>query len=175
MEYYELSQSKKVENPIELMGLDPNVYCYTMARKDFEALDKIKVAYFSGNEAEEICDILISPTFVVSDRLKNLIALYDKEIEFKGIQLFPTSEESRQYPIYWVPSFPEINCMHERSKIYDNGMVSSLVLNRQKIGRRNLFRLSGLLEYKIVVSLPVVESILRRRLYGVELTKLEVV
>ena len=82
MEYYELSQSKKVENPIELMGLDPNVYCYTMARKDFEALDKIKVAYFSGNEAEEICDILISPTFMVSDRLKNLIALYDKEIEF---------------------------------------------------------------------------------------------
>ncbi len=65
--------------------------------------------------------------------------------------------------------------MHERSKIYDNGMVSSLVLNGQKIGRRNLFRLSGLLEYKIVVSLPVVESILRRRLYGVELTKLEVV
>lgn len=54
-------------------------------------------------------------------------------------------------------------------------MVSSLVLNKQKIGRRNLFRLSGLLEYKIVVSLPMVESILRRRLYGVELTKLEVV
>jgi hypothetical protein len=74
-----------------------------------------------------------------------------------------------------VPSFPEINCTHERSEIYDNGMVSSLVLNKQKIGRRNLFRLSGLLEYKIVVSLPVVESILRRRLYGVELTKLEVV
>lgn len=74
-----------------------------------------------------------------------------------------------------MPSFPEINCMHERSKIYDNGMVSSLVLNGQKTGRRNLFRLSGLLEYKIVVSLPVVESILRRRLYGVELTKLEVV
>ena len=88
MEYYELSQSKKVENPIELMGLDPNVYCYTMARKDFEALDKIKVAYFSGNEAEEICDILISPTFMVSDRLKNLIALYDKEIEFKRYSAF---------------------------------------------------------------------------------------
>lgn len=175
MEYYELVQSRKVENPIELMGLDQKAYCYAMTQKDFAALDKIRVAYFSGNEAEEICDILTSPTFLVSDRLKNLLALYEKETEFKGIQIFPTSEESRQYPIYWVPCFPEVDCIHESSILYDNGMVSSLVLDGSKIGRRNIFRLSGLLEYKAAVSLPVAESILRRRLYGVELRKMEVV
>lgn len=175
MEYFELFQSEKVENPIELMALDRETYNYAMTQKDFAALDNMKVAYFSGNEAEEICDILISPTFLVSDRLKELLALYEKETQFKGIQLFPTSEESRQYPMYWVPRFPESNCIHENSVWYDNGMVSSLVLDGGRIGRRNIFRLSRLWEYKAVVSLPVAESILRRRLYGVELRRLEVV
>lgn len=175
MEYYELSQSRKVENPIELMGLDGKVYCYAMTQKDFDALDRLSVAYFSGNEAEEICDILTTPTFLVSDRLKDILAMYEKETEFKGIQIFPTSEESRQYPVYWVPRFPEADCIHESSILYDNGMVSSLVLDSRRIGRRNVFRLSGLLEYKVAVSLPVAESILRRRFYGVELRKMEVV
>lgn len=175
MEYYELSQSRKVENPIELMGLDREAYCYDMPQKSFEALDRIRVAYFSGNEAEEICDILTSPTVLVSDRLKKLFALYEKEMEFKGIQLFPTAEESRQYPMYWVPRFPEADCVHESSIRYDNGMVSSLVLDGGRIGRRNIFRIAGLLEYRIGVSLPVAESILRRRLYGVALRKMEVV
>lgn len=175
MEYYELSQSRKVENPIELMGIDRDAYCCAMTRKDFEALDKIRVAYFSGNEAEEICDILTSPTFMVSDRLKSLLALYEKETAFKAIQLFPTSEESSQYPMYWVPCFPEVSCIHESSVLYDNGMASSLVLDGRRIGKRNVFRLQGLTEYRIAVSMPVAESILRRRLYGVGLRKMEVV
>lgn len=175
MEYYELAQSEKVENPIELMGIDSAAYCPAMTRKHFGALDDMRVAYFSGNEAEEICDVLTSPTFLVSDRLKKLLSLYEKETEFKGIQLFPTSEKSKQYPVYWVPYFPETDCVHKSSVWYDNGMISSLVLDGSRIGRRNIFRLSGLLEYRVIVSLPVAESILRRRLYGVELKKMEVV
>lgn len=175
MEYYELTQSEKAENPIELMGLDSAAYCLAMTRKDFEALDDMRVAYFSGNEAEELCDVLTSPTFLVSDRLKKLLSLYGKEIEFKGIQLFPTSEESKQYPVYWVPYFPSQDCVHKSSTWYDNGMLSSLVLDKSRIGRRSVFRLPGLLEYKIIVSLPVAESILRRRFYGIGLRKMEVV
>jgi hypothetical protein len=34
---------------------------------------------------------------------------------------------------------------------------------------------AGLLEYKIIVSLPVAESLLRRRLYGIGMRKVKVV
>lgn len=40
---------------------------------------------------------------------------------------------------------------------------------------RPVFRIPGLVEYKVVVSLPVAEGILRRRCYGVGLRRLEVV
>lgn len=174
MEYYELRQSSKVENALEIMGLDVNKYCYAMKEADFEALDKLKVAYFSGREFEEICDILTSPTFLISDRMKKLLELYEKKSSFKGIQIFPTAEESRQYPLYWVPKFPEINCFHKNTVIQDNGMVGKLVLDGKKIGKNQIFRLPGLIEYKVIVSMPVAESILRRRMYGVEFQKIEV-
>ena len=78
MDYYELSQSKKVENAIEILGLDQEKYCYAMEEANFEALDKLKVAYYSGREFEELCDILIAPTFMVSDYMKKLMELYEK-------------------------------------------------------------------------------------------------
>lgn len=175
MEYFELSQNKKVENPIELLGLDPQEYCYAMKKEDFEKLEKLKVAYFSGREFEEICDIIKTPTFMISDEMKKLFLLYEKEIEFKSVQIFPTATESKQYPLYWVPRFEEINCYHKNTVIHDLGSVKRLVLEQSKIGNKQIFRLPGLLEYKVVVSMPVAESILRRRFYGVGLQKIEVI
>lgn len=174
MQYFELLQSPKVENPIILTGLDKNTYCYSMSSEQFAVLERLNVAYFSGSEREEPCDILLEPTFMVSDELKKLLSIYDKEIAFKGVQVLPTVEECALYPLYWVPYFSEIACMHRDSVVYDNGMLSSLVLDKSKIGRQDVFRLAGCLEYKIIVSMPVAESILRRRFYGVGLKKLEV-
>lgn len=53
-------------------------------------------------------------------------------------------------------------------------MLKKLVLDRRKIRGKAIFRVGGLLEYKVAVSLPVAESILRRRPYGVSLQRIEV-
>lgn len=174
MEYFELIQSQAVENPLEITKLDRQKYKYAMTEDDFQALDRLKVAYFSGREFEESCDILTDPTYLVSDRLRGVLELYDKNIAFKGLQLFSTAEESKNYPLYWVPWFQMRACLHESSEKYDNGMLKNLVLDSKRISDCSIFRISGLQEYKVVVSLPVAESIMRRRFYGVSLRKIEV-
>ena len=58
MDYYELFQSKEVENPIVVMKLEQAAYTYGMKKAEFEALERLKVAYYSGREFEEPCDIL---------------------------------------------------------------------------------------------------------------------
>lgn len=175
MEYFELFQSSKVENAVEIVGLDAGEYCYGMDKKKFDALDKLKVAYYSGREYEELCDILKQPTFLLSDRLKHIIGLYDREIQFKGVQLFSMDEERKEYPLYWVPFFQKTDCLHEKTQKYDNGFLKELILDRRKIEGLSVFRIGNILEYKVAVSLPAAESILRRRFYGVELRKLEVI
>lgn len=174
MEYFELCQSKAVENPLVILKLDRKKYTYEMTEEDFTALDKLKVAWFSGREFEEVCDILTDPTFLVSEGLKKSLQLYDKSIPFKGVQLFSTAEENRHHPLYWVPCFTLLDCLHEKTKKQDNGMLRHLVLEEKKIRGKSIFRIDGLLEYKVAVSLPVAESILRRRPYGISLQKIEV-
>lgn len=174
MEYFELIQSKAVENPLVIMKLDREKYTYGMAEAEFHALERLKVAYFSGREFEEPCDILTEPTWLVSDRLRGVLELYDKNILFKGIQLFPTASERKFFPLYWVPWFKVVDCLHEASEKQDNGMLKKLILDGKKIGGSSIFRIGNLQEYKIAVSLPVAESILRRRFYGVDLQKIEV-
>ena len=174
MEYFELTQSSTVENPLTIMKLDSNEYNYRMQDSDFQALERLKVAYFSGREFEEICDILTEPTYLVSDLLRKTLELYDKRIEFKGVQLFPTAEESKTYPLYWVPKFLVRNCIHADTEKFDNGMLKKLILDEKKIAGCSIFRIGEIQEYKVAVSLPVAESIMRRRLYGVCLKRIEV-
>ncbi len=174
MEYFELVQSKNVRNPVAVMKLDRKKYNHEMTKEDFEALERLKVAYFSGRETEEACDILTDPAYMVSDRLRKVLKLYDKTLEFKGVQLFPTSELCGRYPIYWIPGFERIDCLHGSVEKYDNGMLKRLVLDERKAEGHPVFRIGGILEYKVVVALPVAESILRRRPYGVSLQRVEV-
>lgn len=175
MEYFELRQSNKVVNAVKIINLRANAYNYVMADQDFQALDKLKVAYFSGQDSEELCAILTAPTYLVSDQLKTVLKLYDKEMEFKGIQLFPLAEERKLYPLYWVPHFKVVQCLHETAEKYDNGRLKKIVLDKRTLEGISMARVGELLEYKVVVSLPVAESILRRRLYGVQLEKAEVI
>ncbi len=175
MEYFELSQERAVENPIEVMNLDRNIYTYQMKEKEYEKLETLKVAYYSGREYEEVCDILTEPTFLISDKIKRLFSLYDKSISFKAIQVFSTAPENKRAPLYWVAKFEMIECLHESSKKYTNGTIEELVLERKKIGEKQIFRVMPLLEYKVIISLPVAESLLRRRFYGIGLKKVKVI
>ena len=54
-------------------------------------------------------------------------------------------------------------------------MLKELVWDKKKIKGLDIFRVAGLLEYKVIVSLPVTESLLRRRLYGIGLQRIKVI
>jgi len=52
--------------------------------------------------------------------------------------------------------------------------VKQIVLNQMCLPPEPIFRVGGMLEYRVVVELSVAESILRRSPYGVDLTPVEV-
>ena len=175
MRYFELSQSSKCENPVKVYGLPSKQYCYAMKKADFEALEEIAIASVCGLESEEICDVLTDPVFMVSCDVRAVLEMYDKKIRFKAVQFVSQKKNSRVYPLYWVPLFEEVDCLCEMSIIKDNGIVDKMILDSRKIGTRQIFRIKGLLEYRIVISLPVAESILRRRPYGIETKRIETI
>ncbi len=172
-EYFELCKSHLVENPAPIVGLDTSRYKYRMSAQEFDAIEDVCVAYFAGDEAQELCDLIIEPTLLLSDRMKRVFELYEDKMEFKGVQLYPMSQNCTKYPLYWIPKFCEGDFLHHSTIFYDNGIIQELVLNRKKLGEYSIVRITDSAQYRIIVSLPVVESLLRRRMYGIEIHKVK--
>ena len=78
--YFRLSPSSRLRRPLTIFGL-PAQYRNATDKDGFDKLDLAIVAYFSEEAREEIPAILGEPTFLISDKLKQLFNLYVPDLE----------------------------------------------------------------------------------------------
>ena len=171
--YFRLSPSSRLRRPLTIFGL-PAQYRNATDKDGFDKLDLAIVAYFSEEAREEIPAILGEPTFLISDKLKQLFNLYVPDLEAKMVQLFAGEKDSHKSCLYWLPFFPPVDCLHKSTERYPDGSVKQIVLDNAALPRAPIFRVGGMREYRVVVEPCVAESILRRSPYGVDLTPVEV-
>lgn len=175
-EYYLLELSKEVVNPIKVLMVEQEKYTPQMTHQQFKELDEVCVAYTEYDKTQEIPDILPYPTYMISDDIQKVFHMYDENISFKAVQVFPNRMDNIEYAtkLYWVYDCVSEECMHADTVMYPNGELKELILDKNKVRGREIFRVRGLQENKVVVSLAVAESILRRKPYGVSLKKVSV-
>ncbi len=169
MRYFELITDPEVSNPIRLQKIDRQQYKNGLSEEEFQAVPELKVAYFQNSPQVEILDVLEDPAFLVSDGVKRVFALYEPQMPFRALQVFSMDQEDQTAPLYWLPWLPEIECLSRKSETYDNGMLKKLVLDLDVPLEHEIFRVAGLLEHKVIVSMAVAESMLRRRQSGFRL------
>lgn len=166
MRYFELVADRDQSNPLKMEKVDQKVYKNNLSREEFSKINSLVVGYFNNSPQVEIFDVLWEPAFLVSDALKRLLALFDREMEFKAIQLFARDLEDAAAPLYWLPELAAVDCLSEQSKKYPNGMLEQMVLKMEVPFSSGIFRVAGILEHKIIVSMDVAESMIRRRMSG---------
>lgn len=171
MDYYHIHVSNLVKKPIRIKGLD-----ILAASASFETYQELSVHYFDYVENEtEITSLLTSPIFLISKVIRDLFALYQPNREFKGIQLFTTSKDEQIAPLYFVPDLPKVDCLNEKVRINPNGTVNTIILDYHKVEDHPIFRLDHIAQQMVIINEDVAESLLRRNLYGLGLTKVEVI
>ena len=175
MDYYRLILSDSIKNKLLLTALDTKCYKSNISDEEFEKLPEGIVTFYKYQSDIEITDILMEPSLMVSPKLKKVLQMYNNEIEAKSVKAFPVQKEINLSPEYWVLHIPELDCLNrEAVKINPNGTVQELILNRNDIGEADVFKVKGTLENFVIVSLAVVESILRRKMYGVGFREVKV-
>ena len=166
MRYFELITDPEVSNPIQLQKIDRQQYKNGLSEEEFQAVPELKVAYFQNNPQVEILDVLEAPAFLISDEVKRVFELYEPQMPFRALQVFSMDQEDKTAPLYWLPWIPKIECLSRKSEKYDNGMLKKLVLNLDVPLEHEIFQVAGLIEHKVIVSMAVAESMLRRRQSG---------
>lgn len=177
MKYYQIKQGGEVRYAPKFIWLEKKPFSYNISKEEFDTLEDTYVAYYDYEHNIELPDILEQPSFMVSEVVRHVLQMYmpsDEDICFKGIQLYPTIREKKISAYYWLPSIPEYICLSGDSELLPDGTVKKLVLDSRNIPDIDVFKVANILENRIIVSMAVVESIVRRSPYGVEFEEVRI-
>lgn len=115
-------------------------------------------------------DLLCDPCILVSKCYIKTIMMYQADIPYKCVKLW--NKESGVNATYFAPVLEEVECMSDKSQFNSIGnRIIRLVLDKDKIGTRAVFRIKGYEESCMVGRMDFVESLLRRKVEGIKLTE----
>lgn len=175
-EYFRLCRNKKMNNPFVVEGLDAQIYVANPSREQFGQIPKSMVTYFDYAPDFDVPDYVVTPTPMVSSRLRKVFRMYDDSIEFKSVQNYTSQEKDafKLAPSYYVYYVEQTECLHKDSIIAPNGAVTELVLEGSRLRNKDIIVIGGIAEKITIVSLAVAESILRRRMFGIDFEEVKI-
>lgn len=162
--YFMMEEDKRIQNRVRFRDIESSTHM-EFEPEEFEQIQDISVLFMLGDEDSIYPDVIETPVFMVSDRLKNLIADYDSQVEYRRVVMNQVKENRQR--IYWLLLTERIDCLDASSEKYPNGWDKRIVLNRERIGMRRIFKAKGMQTPKVFVHLDVSESILRRDFAGI--------
>lgn len=142
-----------------------------MSRRDFRVetahqIPERNIMFCDADNKLEFADILDGQLFLVSKTVKQVFQMYERNLTFKFFCLL--NNRSGEYANYYAPILPFIDCLSKGG----SGSRNSIVLNRAAIASAPVFRVENQDREIVVVRLDLAESLLRRRLRGLELIRI---
>lgn len=145
---------------------------HIFSKQDADKLNESMVLFLRGNGDEVAPDFIEYPTHLLANKYKDIFDAYEDDLIFNPVFLLH-SEMERQMQYHQV-LMDELDVVSEQTEYYPDGLFKKLVLDSKKIGYHNIFLLkNGLIKHPIV-SLSVVESLLRRQMTGILFEEVEV-
>ncbi len=170
--YFFMEADNILPDSIGLRDFDMHGASRIFTYDDRDEIREVTAFYLDAAKGECEPDFIVSPAYMVSDKAKKVIELYEDEAAFRKIILIH-KEEERQL-VYHYLLLKKIEALDETTSYYPNGMEKHMVLSREKIGDHQAFLLADSLRKNPVVSQEVVESLLRRQVMGIQFKEVEV-
>lgn len=165
MSYFILSKDLRVDNVITKANVKKLEGKNLTGNKFSPIALRVK-----SNENKLYGELIEGKITLVSDKLKNLIEKYDENIFFRAFVF--QDIEKRVQKVYWYSIFEQIDCLSEETEFNKDGSLKKLVLDKEKIKGYRIFKVNGILEDYIIISLDLAESILRRDFLGLKLRRI---
>lgn len=173
MDYFLLKQDERYTNTPRIIDLFKKIDTRNITLLKAHNIEDIIVFNVTADDNCEFLDVLDSQVFLISDDMKKIIEKYDRDILFKRLPLID-KKNSRQKN-YSLPIFKEIEALSDKSELNLNKtVVKKIVLDKEKIHGKKIFKIKESSKPLIVIRLDVAESLLRRNFKGIKLERLQV-
>lgn len=118
-------------------------------------------------------DLICSPCILMSEECMDAVRIYHPDTLCRGVKLW--DKKTGINATYLLTVLEEVDCISEETEYNPLGnRIVRLVLDREKVGDRAVFRIKNYDRAGIVGRLDFVESLLRRNGRGIRLEEIEV-
>lgn len=172
MDYFLLKQDQRYSNTPRLVDVFKTIDVRNINLLNSHKIEDMVIFNVKCNEGTNFLDILDTQLFLISEGMKNIIEKYNPEIIFKIVPLIDLEHERQEN--YYLPIVEEIDCLSGKSEFnLDKSVVKKIILDKEKISGKKIFKIKESSKTLIVVRLDVAESLLRRNFKGIFLDRLE--
>ena len=173
MDYFLLKQDERYANTPRLIDVFNKMDVRNINLLKAHKIEDIIVFKVKVDEKSEFLDILDNQLFLISKPMKEIIEKYDSSILFKTLALIDQLHNIQKN--YYLPIVEELDALSDAAELNLNKtVVKKLILNKEKIQGRKIFKIKESSKPLIVVRLDVAESLLRRNFKGIKLERVEV-
>lgn len=173
MDYFLLKQDERYTNTPRLIDIFNKLDVRNINLLKAHKIEDIIVFKVKTSDGSEFLDILDNQLFLISKPMKEIIEKYDSGIIFKTLALMDKPNNKQKN--YYLPIIEELEALSEAAELNLNKtVVRKLILNREKIQEKKVFKIKESSRALIIVRLEVAESLLRRNFKGIKLERVEV-
>lgn len=174
MDYFLLKQDKRFTNTPRIKNLFKSIDIRNVNRINSHKIEEVNIVQVQAEDSSQYLDILDNQLFLVSDKLIRILKKYDPQLIVKYFPLIDAKRNRQEN--YYLPIFEEVNALHVKAEYINNGAIlKEIILDKNKIHRKKIFKLQEKSKNLIIVRLDVAESILRRKPNGISLKRVEVI
>lgn len=172
MRYFIMKQDQNMGFSIKLRDFDMNGKHQTFYKEDEEKLNDVSILYIKGQGDEAFHDFIENPVYMVSDMVQEVLDMYEDELIFKRVVLI--NKAINEQKNYHNVLTDRIDGLSKEVLYYPDGTEQAVILDSQKVKGHHVFQLDKVRGHYLIVSLEVVESLLRRHIQGVIFKEVEV-
>lgn len=167
-----IKQDIQLPNCIQFENFSITKNSYVFTKEDVDQLNDKLVIFLGGNGTEVAPDFIEHPTPLLADKYKEIFDLHEDDLIFNPVVLLH-SESGRTMQYHQV-IMDEIDVVSDQAERFPDGLFKRLILDSKKIGHHHIFFVKGSRIKHPVVSLSVLESLLRREAMGFLFEEVEV-
>ncbi len=174
-DYYIFESSKNVEDYVSVIDGTKEI-AKACQMSEFQFFDSKTISLEVDKKSGKVFqDFLYDKGVpIISDRLKDCLdALEVDYLLYKKVLL--TKKSIGVEEIYWLALPPRINCLNREESDIDEtlNVADEIVINDDKVGRYEVFKLSGVGNLEIVISERVAKILMEKKFIGLHIYKID--
>ena len=169
-EYFILEQDPYYKTGIQFPINQYYKYSKRIQRADYSGLADFDVILLEPSNFHLYPDVLSKQVFMVSQDILDAILIFDSKMDYSTRYLM--DRKNRELNTYFIPHLQAVHCLSESEDITTK--CNTIKLDITKIPQSNhIFQIGDIDENAIVVSLALLEAVLRRKPKMISYTRIK--